>query len=85
MRNSPTEVDFNFTGLWLGFVHPEIKLGVHQPLQAHEIKNWVERGVNIFMRIYGVRDENNRFLGYCLPPALFKKYPQEFTIIQDPI
>ena len=40
-------------GLWLGFVNLEIKLGVRAPLAADEIEHRVQRGVRIFMSVYG--------------------------------
>lgn len=46
------------TGLWLGFVNLEIKLGVRQPMEANEIKQRVRRGIDIFMKIYGKHDED---------------------------
>lgn len=50
---NPAEVADVLTGLWLGFVHLEIKLGVRPPLKDSEIKERVQRGVDIFMKIYG--------------------------------
>ncbi len=41
------------TGLWLGFVTLEIKLGVRPQLTGAEIQRRVERGVDIFMTLYG--------------------------------
>ncbi|WP_334147130.1 TetR/AcrR family transcriptional regulator [Hyphomicrobium sp.] len=40
------------TGLWLGFVNLEIKLGVRAPLTIEEIEQRVVRGVSIFLAIY---------------------------------
>lgn len=43
------------TGLWLGFVNLAVKLGVRDPLSAHEIEERVQRGVSIFLRFYGAQ------------------------------
>lgn len=40
------------TGLWLGFVNLEIKLGVRKPLTTTEIEQRVARGVAIFLTVY---------------------------------
>ena len=40
------------TGLWLGFVNLEIKLGVRKPLTIKEIERRVGRGVAIFLAVY---------------------------------
>ncbi|RMC36632.1 TetR/AcrR family transcriptional regulator [Paracoccus alkanivorans] len=41
------------TGLWLGFVNIEVKLGVRDPLSEHEVEKRVQRGVSIFLHVYG--------------------------------
>lgn len=41
------------TGLWLGFVALEIKLGVRPPLTEVEIQQRVARGVDIFLTVHG--------------------------------
>lgn len=46
----------DLTGLWLGFVNLEIKLGARQPLTDAEIIQKVSRGVNLFLKIYGPSD-----------------------------
>ncbi|GGJ23902.1 TetR family transcriptional regulator [Neoroseomonas lacus] len=46
------------TGLWLGFTTLEIKLGARPPLTDEEIKQRVERGISIFMAVYGAETEN---------------------------
>lgn len=43
----------DLTGLWLGFVNLEIKLGAREPLTDDEISQKVSRGVNLFLKIYG--------------------------------
>lgn len=40
------------TGLWLGFVNLEIKLGVRAPLTTEELERRVVRGVAIFLAVY---------------------------------
>ncbi|MBZ7924262.1 TetR/AcrR family transcriptional regulator [Ensifer adhaerens] len=40
------------TGLWLGFVNLEVKLGVRPPLTTDEIQQRVMRGVSIFLTTY---------------------------------
>lgn len=46
----------DLTGLWLGFVNLEIKLGAREPLTSAEINRKVARGVNMFLKIYGPSD-----------------------------
>jgi len=46
----------DLTGLWLGFVNLEIKLGARKPLTNVEIAQKVSRGVNLFLKIYGPSD-----------------------------
>lgn len=48
----PVDAADVLTGLWLGFVHLEIKLGVKSPLLADEINKRVKNGVEIFMKVY---------------------------------
>ncbi len=48
-----TEAADTLTGLWLGFVTLEIKLGVRPPLTEQEIQQRVARGVAIFLTVYG--------------------------------
>jgi len=45
------------TGLWLGFTNLEIKLGVRHPLTEDEIKERVERGISVFLAVYGTEAE----------------------------
>jgi len=40
------------TGLWLGFVNLEIKLGVSAPLSDKDVYDRVERGLNLFLKVY---------------------------------
>nr|WP_255647618.1 TetR/AcrR family transcriptional regulator [Ensifer sp. IC4062] len=47
------------TGLWLGFVNLEVKLGVREPLTKDAIEERVRRGVSIFLQVYG----NDSFVG----------------------
>lgn len=46
----------DLTGLWLGFVNLEIKLGAREPLTSAEIDRKAARGVNLFLKIYGPSD-----------------------------
>ncbi|UNK39993.1 TetR/AcrR family transcriptional regulator (plasmid) [Shinella sp. H4-D48] len=46
----------DLTGLWLGFVNLEIKLGAREPLTDAEISQKVSRGVDLFLKIYGTSD-----------------------------
>ncbi|MGP4752654.1 TetR/AcrR family transcriptional regulator C-terminal domain-containing protein [Agrobacterium pusense] len=50
----------DLTGLWLGFVNLEIKLGARQPLTDAEIQHKVARGVDLFLKIYGPSDTVSR-------------------------
>lgn len=50
---SSAEAADALTGLWLGFVTLEIKLGVRPPLTEVEIRQRVARGVDIFLTVYG--------------------------------
>jgi TetR/AcrR family transcriptional regulator, mexJK operon transcriptional repressor len=47
----PAQAADTLTGLWLGFVNLEIKLGVRLPLTDIEMKQRVERGVKNFLKI----------------------------------
>ncbi len=44
IERDPVDVADVLTGLWLGFVNLEIKLGVRPPLKDNEIKNRVKMG-----------------------------------------
>ena len=46
----------DLTGLWLGFVNLEIKLGAREPLTSAEIDRKAARGVNLFLKNYGPSD-----------------------------
>lgn len=54
----PVEAADTLTGLWFGFVHLEIKLGVRSPLLLDEINKRVKSGVDIFMKVYA-KPKNN--------------------------
>lgn len=47
------------TGLWLGFVNLEIKLGVRAPLSREEVFDRVKRGLLVFLQVYGKDVSNN--------------------------
>ncbi|GAA0324846.1 TetR/AcrR family transcriptional regulator [Psychrobacter aestuarii] len=44
------------TGMWLGFVNLEIKLGAREPLTHSEIDERVEQGIRNFYKIYRISD-----------------------------
>lgn len=52
---SPHAAAGDLRGLWLGFVGVEINLRVRPPLNPHEIEERAQRGVCLFMRLYGKR------------------------------
>lgn len=41
------------TGLWLGFINLEVKLGVRVPLSEKGVHDRVEHGLNLFLKVYG--------------------------------
>ena len=52
---NPAQAADTLTGLWLGFVNLEIKLGVRAPLTKPEMKDRVTQGIKNFLIIHGAR------------------------------
>lgn len=52
---NPAQAADTLTGLWLGFVNLEIKLGVRAPLTKSEMKDRVTQGIRNFLIIHGAR------------------------------
>lgn len=52
---NPAQAADTLTGLWLGFVNLEIKLGVRAPLTKSEMKDRVTQGIKNFLIIHGAR------------------------------
>lgn len=52
---NPAQAADTLTGLWLGFVNLEIKLGVRAPLTKSEMKDRVTQGIKNFLIIQGAR------------------------------
>ena len=50
---NPAQAADTLTGLWLGFVNLEIKLGVRAPLTKPEMKDRVTQGIKNFLIIHG--------------------------------
>ena len=50
---NPAQAADTLTGLWLGFVNLEIKLGVRAPLTKSEMKDRVTQGIKNFLIIHG--------------------------------
>jgi len=51
-RCEPQTAANDLTGLWLGFTHIEVKLGIRPALSAQEIENKVKHGLDVFMAFY---------------------------------
>ncbi len=50
----PQEAADELAGLWLGMTSPAIKLGARPPLSDDEIKQRVERALDVFLRAYSL-------------------------------
>jgi TetR/AcrR family transcriptional repressor of mexJK operon len=51
--SDPVQAADILTGLWLGFVNLEIKLGVRPPLTKAEMEDRVNLGIRHFLKIHG--------------------------------
>jgi len=57
---NPCQAADALTGLWLGFTNLEIKLGMRAQLSAVELTDRVDRGIQIFMLVYGAEEGRRR-------------------------